>query len=64
MEKKNYVAPIMKVRSINMENIMAALSMGFSDDPAHGGGMSKENNFPTEEKETAPINRNYNVWDD
>lgn len=64
MEKKNYVAPNMKVREIESEQLMAALSGSFSDDPAHGGGKAKSNDFPSEEENNIPTAVSNNIWSD
>lgn len=66
MEKKIYVAPKMKVRKFESENLLAASpdqKTPISDDPATGGGQAKSNNFSSEE-DNAPIGTNNNIWGD
>lgn len=62
MEKKLYVAPNMKVRNIESEQILAASTKdtGISDTPATGGGRAKSGIFSSEDGSTS----NNNIWGD
>lgn len=63
MEKKIYIAPVIKVRKFEIEEMLAGSTItGISDTPATGGGRSKDNAFPDEEDEVPSYN--FNVWGD
>lgn len=67
MTRESYIAPEIKVCKIESESIMAALSMGISDDPAHGGGSAKPYTYSNEKPEAngggSPLSGN-NSWEE
>lgn len=61
MEKKIYITPSIKMRSINNESLLNTVSQGISEDPATGPAQSKGNHFFDKETETRkPV---YNIWE-
>lgn len=66
MKKIKYMAPCIKVRKIDDDEILAGsgepISIGFSDTPATGGGYAKDNIFSIEGGDNASSNKS-NIWD-
>lgn len=67
MVKKIYIAPGIKVRKIESDELLAGsggtISTGISDTPATGGGRAKGSIFSIEEDDDASSNKS-NIWGD
>ncbi|MCR5077171.1 MAG: hypothetical protein K6A82_03935 [Prevotella sp.] len=57
MEKKNYTSPSIKLKDIDTEQLMAALSGSTSEEPYGGAAASKENDSPV-------YPQAHSVWDE
>lgn len=58
--KKNYIAPSMKVREIDMESLMAASPTGLTENP--DGTLSQHVDNSGETVDGSATLSNYNAW--
>lgn len=60
--KKNYIAPSMKVREIDMESLMAASPTGFTENPDGSLSQPVDPSNPGKTSDGSTALSNYNVW--
>jgi len=61
-KKSVYITPHTSVIKMHSEGFMAALSLGHSEDPAHGGGHAKEQ--PDFYEDNSDKGTSWHAWDD